>query len=82
MLVLSASPHLHARVHSDANHVGHTCAVTIVTSGNCTHCPPTAVISAPVPAPEFSDIRVLNSFWVQPLVAVTHIFAHAPPVVA
>jgi hypothetical protein len=81
MLVLSASPHLHARVHSDANHSDHICAVTFVTSGNCTHCPPSIVISAPVRVSEFSEIRVLNSLWVQPLVVVAHIFAHAPPAV-
>lgn len=78
-LVLSASPHLHTCVHSDANEVGHTCAVTFVTSGNYTHCSPSAVISAPVRLSEFSEIRVLNSLWVQPLVVVAHIFAHAPP---
>jgi hypothetical protein len=79
MLVLSASPHLHARVHSDADQVGHTCAVTFVTSGNYTHCPPVSLISAPFPASEFSEVRVLNSVWVQLLVVVAHIFAHAPP---
>src|SRR5436190_15676090 len=79
MLVLSASPHLHGCVHSDANRIGHTCAVTFVTSGNYTHCPPSPVISAPVPASEFSEICVLDSVWVQPLLLVAHIFAHAPP---
>lgn len=82
VLVLSASPHLHANVHSDANQVGHTCAVTFVTSGNYTHCAPSPVISAPVPASEFSEVRVLNTVWVQPLVVVAHIFAHAPPAVS
>jgi hypothetical protein len=81
ILVLSASPQLHARVHSDANQIGHTCAVTFVTSGNYTHCPPSFVVSAPVPTSEFSEIRVLNSLWVQPLFLVAHIFAHAPPAV-
>jgi hypothetical protein len=79
MLVLSASPHLHSRVHSDANQVEHTCAVTFVASGNYTHCPPFFVVSAPVTVAEFSEIRVVNSLWVQPLVVVAHIFAHAPP---
>jgi hypothetical protein len=79
MLVLVASPHLHTRVHADANRAEHTCAVTFVTSGNYTHCPPSLVISAPVPAFEFSEILVLNSIWVQPLFLGAHIFAHAPP---
>ena len=79
MLVLSASPYLHARVHSDANQTGHTCAVTFVTSGNYAHCPPFPVISAPTPASEFSEIRVLSSVWVQPLFLVARVFEHAPP---
>jgi hypothetical protein len=78
-LVLSASPHLHACVHSDANQIEHTCAVTFVRSGNYTHCAPSPVISAPIPPSEFSEIRVLNSVWVQALVLAAHIFAHAPP---
>src|SRR5262249_27061538 len=78
-LALSASPQLHARVHSDANRIEHTCAVTFVTSGNYTHCAPSLVISVPVLASEFSEIRVLNSVWVRPLAFVAHIFAHAPP---
>jgi hypothetical protein len=43
------------------------------------HCAPFPVISAPVPVSEFSEIRVLNSVWVQPLFLNAHIFAHAPP---
>jgi hypothetical protein len=78
-LVLSVSPHLHSRVHADANRTEHTCAVTFLTSGNYTHCPPSPVISASVPVSEFSEIRVLNSVWVQPLFLAAHIFAHAPP---
>ena len=79
MLVLSASPQLHARVHAEANQIGHTCAVTFVTSGSYTQCAPFAVVIALVPASEFSEIRVLNSVWVQPLFLNAHIFAHAPP---
>lgn len=79
VLVLSALPQLHARVHSDANQIEHTCAVTFVTSGNYTHCAPSPVISPPAAASEFSEIRLLNSVWVQPLFLAAHIFAHAPP---
>ena len=78
-LVLSVAPHLHSRVHADANRTEHTCAVTFVTSGNYTHCAPYPFISAPIPDSEFSEIRVLNSVWVQPLFLAAHIFAHAPP---
>jgi hypothetical protein len=79
MLVLSASPHLHFRVHPDANQVEHTCAVMFVTSGNYTHCPASLAIDAPVATCEFSEIPVLNPVWVRPLFFAAHIFAHAPP---
>jgi hypothetical protein len=79
MLVLSASPRLHARVHSDANRVQHTCAVTLTTSGNYTHSPPALVIGVAIAFSEFSEIPVLNPVWVQSLLFGAHIFAHAPP---
>jgi hypothetical protein len=31
--LLAASPELHARVHRDADHAGHTCAVTLFSQG-------------------------------------------------
>jgi hypothetical protein len=31
--LLAASPELHARVHHDADHAGHTCAVTLFSQG-------------------------------------------------
>ena len=36
-LLLSASPELHQRVHPDANGIDHSCAVTMVASGNYDH---------------------------------------------
>src|SRR5438876_7502617 len=79
MLVLGVSPQLHSRVHSDANRVEHTCAVTLTTSGNYTHSPQALVIGVPVAFSEFSGIPALNLVWVQPLLFGVHIFAHAPP---
>ena len=79
MLVLGVSPQLHSRVHSDANRVEHTCAVTLTASGNYTHSPPALVIGVPVAFSEFSGIPALNLVWVQPLLFSAHIFAHAPP---
>jgi hypothetical protein len=79
MFVLGVSPQLHSRVHSDANRVEHTCAVTLTTSGNYTHSPPALVIGVPIAFSEFSEIPVLNPVWVQPPLFGAHIFAHAPP---
>ena len=55
MLVLGLSPQLHSRIHSDANRVEHTCAVTLTTSGASTHSPPALVIGVPVAFSEFSE---------------------------
>src|SRR5439155_26862458 len=76
MLVLGVSPQLHSRVHSDANRVEHTCAVTLTTSGNYTHSPPALVIGVPIGFSEFSEIPVLNPVRVQSLLFVAHILAH------
>ena len=82
MLVLSASPRLHARVHSDANRVEHTCAVTFVTSGSYNYSGHAPLLSAPVPAAQFSKIPALHPFWVQSLFLGARIFEHAPPELA
>jgi hypothetical protein len=81
-LALGASPELHGRVHKDADQPGHTCAVTLIASGNFNHSAPASLVSAPAPAFEFRNRLELNSVWVQPLFLATHVFAHAPPVIA
>src|ERR1700757_5003093 len=78
-LVLSASPQLHARIHPDANRGDHTCAVTLIATGNYDHAAHPPLIRAPQPSVEFSKIAPLRSTWVQPLFLSAHIFAHAPP---
>ncbi|HEX4638891.1 MAG TPA: hypothetical protein VH170_05335 [Chthoniobacterales bacterium] len=81
-LVLSVSPQLHERIHHDANAVNHSCAVTIIASGNCDHSPVGPLLGAPAAIAPFSEPVDLKSVWVQPLCLGAHIFAHAPPVVA
>jgi hypothetical protein len=78
-LLLSVSPQLHARIHHDANRVGHTCAVTLVASGTYEHAAHPALISPPQFNGQFSEIAALRSTWVQPLFLCAHVFAHAPP---
>jgi hypothetical protein len=82
MLVLSASPRLHARVHSDANRIEHTCAATFVTSGSYNYSGHAPLLAALVPAARFSKIPALRRFWVQPLFLGARIFEHAPPELA
>src|SRR6266702_8594563 len=64
-LALSASPQLHQRVHKDANRAEHTCAVTMIASGNYDHVAHSPLVSAPAPAVQFSKIPALSPCWVQ-----------------
>src|SRR6266853_6425344 len=75
-LALSTSPQLHQRVHSDANRGDHTCAVTLLASGNYDHVAHPPLIRAPQLSVQFSKIAALSSTWVQPLFLSGHIFAH------
>jgi hypothetical protein len=78
-LLLSVSPELHARIHPDAHRGDHTCAVTLIATGNYNHAAHPPLIRAPQPSFQFSKIAALSSTWVQPLFLSAHIFAHAPP---
>jgi len=77
-LTLSASPQLHERIHSDANRVDHSCAVTFVASGSCDYSPVALLIKAPVPTDEFI-VPELTPLWIQPLFLLASVFEHAPP---
>jgi hypothetical protein len=78
-LLLSASPELHQRVHSDANRVDHTCSVTLVATGSYDHAAQPPLVSAPDFAGQFGRVPTLTSAWIKPLFLNAHIFAHAPP---
>src|SRR5947199_10418531 len=78
-LALSASPQLHQRVHKDANRVEHNCAVTMIASGSYDHAAQVPLVSAPVPALQFSKIPPLSRCWVQSPFLASCILEHAPP---
>jgi hypothetical protein len=79
-LALSASPQLHARIHSDANRVDHTCAVTFVANGNVDHAPVALLIATPVPLDD--QIPELTPLWVERTYLLASVFEHAPPALA
>ena len=79
-LTLTVSPSLHERIHSDANRAEHSCAVTLIGSGSCKHSAPVALVSAPVPAIQFSKTPALHPLWVPSPFLGARIFEHAPPV--
>ena len=81
-LTLSVSPSLHERIHSDANRAEHSCAVTLIGSGSCNHSAHVPLVSAPVPAIQFSTIPALHPLWVPSPFLGACIFEHAPPALA
>jgi hypothetical protein len=78
-LTLSVSPRLHERIHPDAKQSQHECAVTLVASGNCQHSAAAPLVTAPIPAVQFSKIPMLNPIWVASPFLGASIFEHAPP---
>ena len=79
MLALSVLPHLHQRIHADANRIEHTCAVTMIASGSCNYSTHVPLVTAPVPSVQFSKIPTLIPQWVESEFLGAHIFEHAPP---
>jgi hypothetical protein len=77
VLILAVAPGVHTHIHSDANQVEHVCAVTLVSAGSVESGPPP--VSAAAIDSQSSEAPVLSSTWVQSLVLIAHVFAHAPP---
>jgi hypothetical protein len=78
-LALSVSPQLHERLHPDANRIDHSCAVTLVASGNFNHSACPQLVSVPDLVDQFSSIPALSSQWVESAFLLARIFEHAPP---
>jgi hypothetical protein len=76
---LNAAPQLHQRIHTDANRVDHSCAVTMIASGSYDHAAHVPSLSAPVPAAQFSKIPALTPQCVESPFLGASIFEHAPP---
>ena len=78
-LVLSVSPQLHQRIHSDANKVEHSCAVTFIAAGSYEHFAVPPATGAPAQADQSSNVPALTSRCVQSAFLTASIFEHAPP---
>jgi hypothetical protein len=78
-LALGASPQLHQCVHKDANRVEHSCAATMIASGNYDHAAHPPLVSAPLASIHFSKIPALTPHWIQSPFLGASIFEHAPP---
>ena len=78
-LALSVAPHLHEHIHSDANRVEHSCAVTFVNSGGYDHVDHPPATALPDEPAQFSQLPAFSSRWVQSAFLGASIFEHAPP---
>jgi hypothetical protein len=78
MLVLSAAPNLHERLHPTAASL-HECAVTLIVSGSCHHSAAAPLMIPPLTAVQFSKILTLNPVWVESPFLGARLLEHAPP---
>jgi hypothetical protein len=78
-LVLSGSPQLHGRIHTDAKRANHSCAVTLIASGSYDHSANVPLATAPDFFVPFSKIPALTRQWVKTPFLSARIFEHAPP---
>src|SRR3954465_7076520 len=79
-IALSASPELHQRVHSDANRVEHSCAVTSIASGHVHHSSPPVLIDSGIPNYPNQQCVFQVAHCVLSCFLSAAIFEHAPPV--
>jgi len=79
-LVLSVSPRLHQRIHTDGNRSDHSCAVTLIALGGYHYAAQPPLISLPALPRQFAIVPALSSTWVRPFFLNAHCFAHAPPI--
>jgi hypothetical protein len=78
-LLGSVSPQLHARIHADADHAEHVCAIILIASGSYEQVAQPAFVSEPEFLVRFPVSAELISDWVKPVYLEAHIFSHAPP---
>jgi hypothetical protein len=76
---LAVAPQLHERIHSDANRIEHSCAVTFVASGSYEHAVGPDVVAAPIARIGVVLIASALSQWVPSPFLAASIFEHAPP---
>lgn len=81
VLLLAASPELHEKLHSDAGHEGHECAVALFASGSCENPCSSPVISEQI---EFitANLPSCARDYVPSCFLAGRILEHAPPALA
>jgi hypothetical protein len=77
-LVMAAAPGLHHYLHPDSQADGHSCFVTVLTTGGCDA--PAQPLVAPASAPGiFWDEPAPETTWVASVFQSSAVFEHAPP---
>ncbi|MDP9004034.1 MAG: hypothetical protein M3N12_04510 [Verrucomicrobiota bacterium] len=79
-LVLSAAPQLHERIHHPTG-ATHECAVTLLSSGNCTHMPADMITIAPPPPRLAARFFAPGSQLLAPRLEFL-LLEHAPPAIS
>jgi hypothetical protein len=78
VLVLSVAPGCHERIHSDANRVEHSCAVTFIVAGNYEHTSNVLAIKPALPVSVEQVARAAQA-WVPSPFLSAGLLEHAPP---
>jgi hypothetical protein len=80
-LALCAIPQLHERIHASSAAANHECAVTLLTSGTCSHTPIDAIAIAPPPSNPTSPFSNRHFRLVSPTLEFS-LLEHAPPAIS
>ena len=78
-IAAAGSPRLHLRIHPDANSSEHTCAATLIASGNYEHHAPPPLVSSLTAPVQFTFVELLTARSVDSIFLGASIFEHAPP---
>jgi hypothetical protein len=78
-IAAAGSPQLHTRIHPDANSSQHTCAATLIASGNYEHHAPPPLVGSFTAPGQFIFVELLTAQSVDSIFLGASIFEHAPP---
>jgi hypothetical protein len=78
VLVLSVAPGWHERIHSDANRVEHSCAVTFIAAGNYEHTSNVLAVEPALPV-SFDQVALPAQSWIPSPFLSARMLEHAPP---
>lgn len=78
-MVLSVAPRWHERIHTDANRVEHSCAVTFIAAGNCEYPAKAPLAVEPALLVACEQVALPAQSWVPSPFLSARMLEHAPP---